>query len=130
MKKMLSKKRKGFSLVELIIVIAIIAILSVVAVIAYANLQADAKDAILMSEASFMSRTLNTFNSLTGTPLTAKPSYADVTGTALKLSTTKTPTADLINLDLTIDPSTNSEEAYAWVTFAGGKFGASKPATP
>jgi len=64
------KSSKGFTLVELIIVIAIIAVLAVAAVVAYSNISDQARTAALDSDANTVIRALNTYNALSGTPIT------------------------------------------------------------
>jgi type IV pilus assembly protein PilA len=61
-----SKKRKGFTLVELIIIIAILAILAVAAIIAYGNIQDNARTSLNRANAATIVRAVNTYNSLGG----------------------------------------------------------------
>jgi len=71
-------RNKGFTLVELIIVVAIIAVLSVVAVVAYGNISGQAKEAALASDANVVIRALNTYNALSGSPITGLTAGSDL----------------------------------------------------
>jgi prepilin-type N-terminal cleavage/methylation domain-containing protein len=59
-----NKKRKGFSLVELIVVISIMLVLSVLAVVAFTNISDSAREAAERADANAVARSLNTFNTL------------------------------------------------------------------
>jgi prepilin-type N-terminal cleavage/methylation domain-containing protein len=59
-----SKKRKGFTLVELIVVVAILLILAVLAVMAYSNITASARRASFRYDANSIVRALNMYNGL------------------------------------------------------------------
>lgn len=62
----MNKKRKGFTLVELIVVMAVLLVLSVLAVLAYSNIQENFRDAARSSDAMAVARSLNTYNSACG----------------------------------------------------------------
>jgi type IV pilus assembly protein PilA len=64
MSQVRNKKKKGFTLVELIVVIGILLVLSVLATVAYNNLAAQAEIAGLRSDAATLARALNVYNSL------------------------------------------------------------------
>jgi len=57
-----NKSKKGFTLVELIIVIAILAILAVAAIAGYINLSASAEEAVIQSNAGAVSRAITNYN--------------------------------------------------------------------
>jgi len=58
-----TKKKKGFTLVELIIVLAVLLILSVLAVLAFTNLQEQFAEGARISDANTVARQINTVNS-------------------------------------------------------------------
>jgi prepilin-type N-terminal cleavage/methylation domain-containing protein len=60
----MSKKKKGFTLVELIVVIGILLALAVLATVGYGSLADQAKRAALRSDAVTVAKALNTFNSI------------------------------------------------------------------
>ncbi len=68
--KQVNKKRKGFTLVELIVVIAILLILAVAAVGAYSGFELQARKASLKSDASAVVTALNDLNSFALTKIT------------------------------------------------------------
>jgi prepilin-type N-terminal cleavage/methylation domain-containing protein len=80
MLKNASKKRKGFTLVELIVVIAILLILSVAAVAAYSGFELSARKASLKSDASAFVSMMNTLNSSAITPIKAITNAVDADG--------------------------------------------------
>jgi len=113
-----SKKSKGFTLVELIIVIALIAALSVAAVISYRSLSTSAEETLIKQEASFIVRTLNMYNSLLKSdeaPLTNTIRLSDLG--RLKL-TSGVGGNGLIDLDLSIEPGAHTTEAFERVMYA------------
>jgi prepilin-type N-terminal cleavage/methylation domain-containing protein len=59
-----SKRGKGFTLVELIVVVAVLLILSVLAVVAYSNITASARQAALRADGSRLAGALNNYNSM------------------------------------------------------------------
>ncbi len=65
-----NKKRKGFSLIELIVVIGILAVLTVVAVANYGNLTTQARNASLHADATIISRSLNIYNAMSPSDIT------------------------------------------------------------
>jgi len=67
MRKM--KQRKGFTIVELLIVIGVIAILSVTAIIAYSGMQANARRSVLRTDANNLVGALNNFNASGWVPI-------------------------------------------------------------
>jgi prepilin-type N-terminal cleavage/methylation domain-containing protein len=60
----MSKKKKGFTLVELIVVIGILLVLAVLATVGYGNLSDTARRAALRADAVTLTRALNVFNSV------------------------------------------------------------------
>jgi len=59
------KSKKGFTIVELIIVIAVLAVLSVIAVVAYSGFQQSSRQSLMRTEASSLAAALNNFNAAT-----------------------------------------------------------------
>ena len=125
--RLMQNRKKGFTMVELIIVIALIAALSVGAVVGYQSLSSSAADAIKRQEAAFIVRTLNQYNQyLKETAVAADfiDSVADVTGPRwvgntinLKLTGKHLlPSLDLTINDLTLTPA----EFTLFVTPAAG----------
>ena len=68
-KKLQNKRKKGFTLVELIVVIAILALLAVGAVFAFNGIQRNAQRATFSADATALARALNNYNSLAATPI-------------------------------------------------------------
>ena len=64
MLKHLQKKKKGFTLVELIVVVSVLLILAVLAVVAYSNITDSARQAALRSDASTLAGALNNYNAM------------------------------------------------------------------
>jgi prepilin-type N-terminal cleavage/methylation domain-containing protein len=132
MKKSL-KNKKGFTLVEIIIVIAIIAILAAAAMIAYGQLTRSAEENAEKASAGVIVRSLNTFNDLTGPNGTAQLLDSGALGATLPnivqndLILTVPP--NLVNLDLTLterdftnNGSLQAANVYRWVGYEGTRF--------
>ncbi len=77
--KKMKKNKKGFTLIELIVVIAIIAILAAVAIPNYIAVQNKAVEAAARGNAAVIAQAINTHNTLnTASTITAEPaSVAD-----------------------------------------------------
>lgn len=61
------KNKKGFTLIELIVVVAIIAILAAIAVPSFIGLQQKAEDAVLIADAATLAGQINVYNALSTT---------------------------------------------------------------
>jgi prepilin-type N-terminal cleavage/methylation domain-containing protein len=78
------KNKKGFTLIELIVVVAILAILAAFAIPNIIGLQDTAKTAVEKSNAATIASAINIFNaSTTGTKITSKPADLAALNTAL-----------------------------------------------
>lgn len=112
-----NKNRKGFTLVELVVVIAILAVLSVGAITGYSNVRDGADEAVAKANASVIVNSLNTFNTLAHTDnqitTTTAATYAKLTSLVLD-----TDDGDLVSMDLSIS-ATNTEytAAIAYVDY-------------
>jgi len=116
-RKIESKKNRGFTMVELIIVIALIAALSIAAVIGYGQLTASATETLEKQEAAFIIRTVNQYNQFLSTS-----GYAtDGIDTLTKLTEAKLQDLELdasnsmINLNLSIEVTKNTPNALTWI---------------
>jgi len=79
----MNKNRKGFTLVELIVVIAVLALLAVGAVIAFQGIQANARRSVLSADTNALVNALNAYNataSARGVQLMANTPPAMVAG--------------------------------------------------
>lgn len=87
----LKKNRKGFTLIELIVVVAIIAILAAVAVPTFVGMQDKARDGVYTANASALAGAINVYNSTitSGTSISGTTAYGDAStdGTVVKLLT-------------------------------------------
>ena len=129
-KNMVSKKSRGFTMVELIIVIALIAALTVAAVIGYSQLTVKAEETLDRQEAAFIIRTLNQYNQLLKNPVTS--------GTGANVINSVTKADDLtglvltggeggnsyVSIDLSITPGDHTDCAIKLITYTAGTAGA------
>ena len=129
----MNKKRKGFTLVELIVVMAVLLVLSVLAVMAYSDIQETFRRSARVSDAGAIARSINTYNSACapGNIIIAHAAVAGVsaglpaiTGTAatsflfpLQLDTTDSDLLDM-NLSVTLEGSRWNDRT-AQITTAG-----------
>jgi len=90
--KFLRKNKKGFTLVELIVVIAILAILAAVAVPAFLGLSNDAQASVRLANAKIIATSLNAYNALN--PTTPKANASDWTSLPDNLKITGMPSGD------------------------------------
>lgn len=123
--KTLNKKRKGFTLVELIAVIAILAVLSVGAITGYSNVRAGAEKAVNKSNAAVIANTLNTYNMLASDShkIEIDTNVTDDKLAALVL-TTSGANADLVDMNLSIDTTgIDIAEAKAYLFYYNNKWG-------
>ena len=70
--KWIKKNKKGFTLIELMLVIAIIGILVAAAVLSYGNSTEKAKEATAFSDMETIATAVNVYYGETGTPLTGE----------------------------------------------------------
>ena len=111
----LAKKRKGFSLVELIIVIGVLAILAVAAIMIIGNVRDNARTAANRSNAQSIIRAVNTHNSLSTTPHTLTgDSAAMSTALAALVLTEDEAGGTEMNLGISISADEYAE-AWAWI---------------
>lgn len=68
-------RKKGFTLIELIVVVAILAILAAVAIPSFVGLQSRAQQGVAISDASSIAGALNIANSLKSGSFTALPTW-------------------------------------------------------
>jgi type IV pilus assembly protein PilA len=81
---MFKKNRKGFTLIELIVVIAILAILAAIAIPTFIGVTKNASDTVVIANARTLVSSINAFNALNpNSPITAMPADAAGMKTAL-----------------------------------------------
>jgi len=81
----LRKNRKGFTLIELIVVIAIIAILAAVAIPTFVGLTKKADNAVLTANATSIASSINVYNTLNPDAMIADADLADAGALATTL---------------------------------------------
>ena len=119
------QKTSGFTLVELIIVIVVIAILAAISIVAYNGVQERARDAIRLSHANAITKTLEIYHVRNGSyfgPTSANGSW--------ETSNEDTP-ADFMEtlvskglLDkVPVDPINSSSSYYAYYRYSAGSYG-------
>jgi prepilin-type N-terminal cleavage/methylation domain-containing protein len=112
-----NKKRKGFTLVELIVVIAIMLVLAVVAGVAIGGIIASANTASARSDATILAQSLNNFNALVTAPATRVTNLTG-TGNGVTIDSRRggtNNTAPLINLNISGPGGTAPETTPAAV---------------
>lgn len=72
------RNRKGFTIIELIVVIAIIAILAAIAIPAFIGITKQADDRVVLANAKMIANAINTYNTLN--PKATIPALADAQG--------------------------------------------------
>lgn len=97
------KNKKGFTLIELIVVVAILAILAAIAVPQFIGLQNTAKQAVAKANASTVASTVNVFNASQTTPVIKSSNYPTTLSALNTLLTT--------NYTITISGSTADQNA-------------------
>jgi prepilin-type N-terminal cleavage/methylation domain-containing protein len=100
MKALRNKKRKGFTLVELIVVIGILLVLSVLAILALSNISDAARRSANSADANTLARALNTYNSVAVVKVSVVPTASNGKFD-LNLTTSNAPVA--MDLSVTTD---------------------------
>ncbi len=72
------KNKKGFTLIELIVVVAILAILAAVAIPSFIGLRDEAEKGVAIANASSLASAVNVKNAMDGSILTKPASYGDL----------------------------------------------------
>ena len=116
------KNRKGFTLIELIVVIGILVVLSVLAAVAYGNLTQDSRDAANNADAAVIARSLNTFNAITDdAPVTALADSGAMITQLQSMNVSNdgsTPFSGVINLNCNVAVDTDrADDIFARLTY-------------
>ncbi len=113
MMKMFRKNKKGFTLIELIVVVAILGILAAVAIPSFIGISDKAEKSVMLADATSIATAINAYNTL-------EPSNQVADSAAL--ADAKALVGDLWPINLK-DETT----AYSWVTISGGVATAAEP---
>jgi type IV pilus assembly protein PilA len=99
MSALLTKRKKGFTLIELIVVVAILAILAAVAIPSFLGLQKKAKQGTDIGNASAIAGAINTYNAVQATDvakISVKADAKDALGTMWPAGMTETQETDAL----------------------------------
>ena len=113
MMKMFRKNKKGFTLIELIVVVAILGILAAVAIPSFIGISDKAKESVTLADATSIATAINAYNALE--PTNKVPDSAS-------LDAAKGLVQDLWPKNLK-----EEAKAYGWVTISGGVATAANP---
>ena len=106
MMKMFRKNKKGFTLIELIVVIAILGILAAVAIPSFIGISDKANETVTLADATSIATAINAHNAL-------EPDNKVADGAKVEDAKALVKTLWPVNLK-------DETKAYGWVTISGG----------
>ena len=118
----MSKRNKGFTMVEILVVVGLIAILGVIAVIAFGNIQVGVRRSAVAADARSLASMINTVNVLASGNRIEQTALNGVTGTAgaTHAMTVLNANASMPATDLVVPAGARAVAVAGAVTIAAG----------